>query len=203
VVVASAAVALSLTGGMVSAAPSDQDTTWMVAAHQSNLTEIAAGNAAAAQATTDAVRQLGQMFVTMHTQLDADLTAAADQLGVTLPDSPTPAQQQTLATVQAQQGVAFDSAWLASQISGHRATLDATHTEQQAGSDEAVLALANAAEPVIAQHLEQVTAASGGSTELAATGFPTAEVALVAIGLVAFGSALVRWPRRGTTTRQP
>src|SRR4051812_24582853 len=172
-VMASAAMTLSLSAGVVTAAPSDQDTTWMVAAHQSNLTEIAAGNAAAAQATTDKVRQLGEMFVTMHTQLDADLTAAADQLGVTLPDSPTPAQQQTLATVQAQQGVAFDSAWLASQVSGHRATLEATHTEQQGGSDGAVLALANAAEPVIAQHLEQVTAASGGSTELAATGFPT------------------------------
>src|SRR3954447_23227343 len=86
---ATGVAAFSWSAASAVAAPSQQDTTWIVAAHQSNLSEIAAGNAASAQATPDPVRQLGQMFVAMHTQLDADLTATATQPGVTLPESPT------------------------------------------------------------------------------------------------------------------
>jgi len=40
----------------------------MVAAHQSNLAEIARGNAALEQASTQQVRDLGQMFVDTHTR---------------------------------------------------------------------------------------------------------------------------------------
>jgi putative membrane protein len=199
--VAIAALALSVSAGSASAAPSEQDSAWMVAAHQSNLSEIAAGNAADTQATSDTVRQLGQMFVAMHTQLDADLTAAASQLGVALPDASTPAQQQTLASLQAQQGAAFDSAWLASQVAGHRETLQATRIEQQAGADQTVLGLADSAEPVVAQHLSELEAAvsaSPGGSELAATGFPTALTSLIAAGLITLGVALLMWPRRTT-----
>src|SRR4051794_2689228 len=132
---ATGVAAFSWSAASAVAAPSQQDTTWMVAAHQSNLSE----NAASAQATPDTVRQLGQMFVAMHTQLDADLTATATQPGVTLPESPTPAQQQALALVQGQQGAAFDAAWLASQVTGHRETpaSDARRTTGRIRSDGA------------------------------------------------------------------
>src|SRR4051794_13200305 len=99
-----ASIALVVGGagvGSVHAAPSSQDIQWLVAAHQSNLAEIAAGTSAQSRATTDEVRRLGAMFVTMHTQLDTDLTAAAAQLGVQLPTTPNSAQQQTLAAVEA------------------------------------------------------------------------------------------------------
>jgi putative membrane protein len=194
-----AAVAVVLMAGSVSAAPSEQDSAWMAAAHQSNLSEIAAGNAAGAQATSETVRELGRMFVAMHTQLDADLTAAATQLGVTLPDAPTPAQQQTLASVQAQQRAAFDSAWLTAQVAGHREALQATQTEQQTGVDQQVLGLADAAEPVVAQHLtalEAAVSAGPDAAPLAATGFPTGLALLLATGLITLGAALVVWPRR-------
>jgi putative membrane protein len=41
------------------AQPSEQDTDWMVATHQSNLAEFAPGNAALEQASTQQVRDLG------------------------------------------------------------------------------------------------------------------------------------------------
>ena len=132
----------------------------MVAAHQSNLAEIAAGNAAQARATTDTVRDLGAMFVRMHSDLDAQLTAAATTLGVQLPDAPTPAQQQQLAAVEANQGSAFDTAWIAQQLGAHRQSLAAGQQEIAAGSDPAVVALATAAGPVIEQHLGELQAAA-------------------------------------------
>lgn len=135
----------------------------MVAAHQSNLAEIAAGNAAKQQATTDEVRNLGATFVDMHTALDADLTTAAEQLGVDLPDAPTPAQEAELAAVTANSGAAFDTAWIAQQLAAHQTTLTATQLEVDTGSDATVVGLAEAAVPVIQQHIADLEVASGAN----------------------------------------
>jgi putative membrane protein len=152
--------AVVLAANPASAAPSDQDTMWMQTAHQSNLAEIAAGNAAEQSATTPDVKQLGAMFVQMHTQLDTALTQAAQQFGVTLPGAPTAAQQQQLAQVQQNTGQAFDTAWIAQQIGSHSTTLAATTTELQSGSDPTVLDQARTATPVVQQHLDELRSAA-------------------------------------------
>lgn len=174
-------------GSSAAAAPSEQDTAWMVAAHQSNLAEIAAGEAAQAQATTDAVRELGAMFIEMHTALDADLTAAATELGVDLPDAPTPEQEAQLAAVEAQTGPAFDTAWLAQQLAAHQANLQMTQAEIEDGSDPTVIALATASTPVVQQHIAALQAASG------AAGAPTA-IQTGDGGQAAAGSGQMRLP---------
>jgi putative membrane protein len=190
----------------------DQDRAWLAAAHQSNLAEIAAGTAAQQQATTDTVKNLGAMFVQMHTQLDADLTAVAQQLGVTLPTAPTPEQQQSLAAVQAQQGPAFDAAWITQQIASHQATLAATQQQLAQGSDPTVIALAQASTPVVEQHLRELqaaqveiggTAAAGGPNpsanqpaDLPATGAASEWIAAVAATLLTAGAVLVGLSRR-------
>jgi putative membrane protein len=194
-----------LTGRPAVAAPSGQDRAWMAAAHQSNLSEIAAGQAAQQQGTSAEVKRLGAMFVEMHTQLDAPLRQAAGQFGVELPAAPTPAQQQALASVKAKSGDAFDAAWLSSQIAGHRQTLAATRKELDAGSDATVLKLARTATPVVEHHLSELQEASGtpssvdaGTGGQAATadrlGGPAgiAGIALVALGAVALAAASAR-----------
>lgn len=147
---------LAVSTAPASAAPSDQDTAWMVAAHQSNLAEIAAGQAAEKHATTDEVREMGSTLIKDHKKLDADLTAVADRFGVDLPGMPSPAQRAALKQVMAQEGSAFDAAWIASQIDGHQATVMATKKELTAGQDPTVLALAKAATPVVQGHLDHL-----------------------------------------------
>jgi putative membrane protein len=170
-VVAVGAVAfVGLGPSMVSAAPSEQDIAWMTAAHQSNLAEIAAGEAAQLQGTSQEVKDLGAMFVEMHTSMDLELTTAAGQLGVTLPGTPTPAQQQQLDSVKAQSGPAFDTAWIAQQIAGHQETLRVTQTEQNDGSDPIVVQLATNAAPVVQQHLTALQSLQGGSPTRIPTG---------------------------------
>ena len=88
------------------AAPSGQDSTRLVTAHQSNLAEIAAGTAAQKAATTSDVRDLGAVCIQMHTELDHSLTAKATPLGATLPDAPSALQQNHLAAVTAHSGQA-------------------------------------------------------------------------------------------------
>lgn len=132
---------------------SEQDQTFLVQAHQSNLAEIAAGEAAVDQATTELVRAQGQKLITDHTTLDASLQQVADAHGVELPAAPTEDQQAQLADVTAQQGAAFDDAWTAWQITAHEAALALGAQEIQQGSAADVIALAEAAAPVIQMHL--------------------------------------------------
>jgi putative membrane protein len=201
---------VTLTAVPALAAPSEQDVAWMQAAHQSNLAEIAAGNAAQQQATTQEVKDLGAMFVQMHTELDTALTQAAQQLGVQLPGTPSPEQQQQLAAVQAQQGQAFDTAWIAQQIGSHTTTLAATQKELASGSDETVLTLARTSTPVVEQHLAELrtvarqygvpTSVPGGSGGQAADGGDSALgwglAGLGGIAVLAGSAGLIR--RRAT-----
>lgn len=197
-------VLLVFAGGAASAAPSSQDTTWMAAAHQSNLTEIAAGKAAQQKATSQQVKDLGAMFIQMHTALDADLTAGAKTLGVSLPSAPTASQQATLNSVAATSGAAFDSAWVTSQIAGHRTTLAATQKEISTGSDPTVIKLATASAPVVQQHLTALLALpqAAPSSVPAGTGGQAASdrtpwvVALALVGLALLAGAGVGSVRR-------
>jgi putative membrane protein len=191
------------------AAPNAQDRAWMVAAHQSNLTEIAAGKAAQAKATTQVVKEHGALFIRDHTRLDAALTAAAQKLNVDLPSTPNAEQRATLATVGAKSGAAFDSAWLTSQLAGHRAAKAAGAQELASGSDATVKNLASTAAPVVQSHLSMLEQATGTSPSgaNAGTGGQAASQPggmrlgwmLVGVALIAGAGALalVR-PRRAT-----
>ena len=150
-----------LSASPASAAPSSQDATWMQAAHQYNLTEIAAGTAAQTKASSAAVKDLGSMFVSDHTAGDAKLQTAAQQLGISLPTTPNPTQQAQLAQASATSGTAFDALFYSQQTTGHRMALAATKTELTAGTDSTVLAQATATEPVVQHHLDELLADQG------------------------------------------
>jgi putative membrane protein len=107
------AVLLSITVTPAQAAPSQQDTAFLQAAHQSNLAEIAGGTLAQQKGQSQQVKDLGARFVTDHTNLDNSLKQAAQALGVTLPDAPDADQQAVAARYQATSGTAFDTLWYA------------------------------------------------------------------------------------------
>jgi putative membrane protein len=213
---AGAGIALMATTGVAGASTSTaalnaQDRAWLVAAHQSNLTEIQAGQAAQQKATSSVVKEHGALFIRDHTRLDAALSQVAKAAGVTLPSAPNAQQQATLASVAAKSGSAFDSAWLSSQLAGHRQAKAAGQAELANGSDPAVLAAAKSSAPVVQMHLtmlEQATgtapsganAGTGGQAATGGgllTGWFLVGLALVA---VAGALALLRRPRRGVTS---
>ena len=190
------------------AAPSGQDASWLKAAHQYNLTEISAGQAAQSHAASATVRGLGQVFIADHTAGDAKLRAVAAQLGVSLPGTPDAAQQQQLAQASATSGSAFDALFLSSQTSGHRQALAAGTTEISSGQDASVLALARATAPVVQHHLNELLAAQAGSSPTsvnagsggqAASSTVPEGVALAGLGLVLIvgaGTVVVRRARQ-------
>lgn len=196
-----AAGAVVLVAAPALAAPSAQDTTWLKAAHQTNLTEIAAGTAAQSKASSATVKDLGQMFVTDHSAADAKLKAAAQQLGVTLPDTPNAEQQAQLAQASGTSGTAFDALFLTQQIAGHRTALAAGKTEVARGSDAAVLALAKASGAIVQHHLDELLAAQGKSSPTGAnagTGGQAAGAGNSPVGVAVAGLGLVLLVGAGT-----
>jgi putative membrane protein len=188
--------------GVVAASASSQDKAWMIAAHQSNLTEIAAGKAAQQKATTQKVRDLGAMFIRDHTAQDAQLTKAASSLGVSLPGAPNPQQRAALASVAAKSGAAFDTAWIASQTTGHAQTLAATDKEIANGSNATALKLAKASRPVIAMHYSELKAAGGTSPSAVGAGTGgQAAGSLTGEGLALTGAGLLLAAAAGATLR--
>jgi putative membrane protein len=199
-----ALTAAGVAGASTTAAPNAQDRAFLVAAHQSNLTEIAAGRAAQRKATTSVVREHGQIFIRDHTRLDSSLQQVANNLGVTLPNTPNAAQRATLASVSAKSGAAFDSAWLSSQVAGHRAAKAAGAAEVSGGSDASVLGLAKTAAPVVQMHLSMLEQATGTAPSGvdAGTGGQAAGAPATRTGWVLFGVGLVAAAGSLTLVRQ-
>jgi predicted outer membrane protein len=143
------------------AQPSAQDKAWLVAAHQVNLAEIAAGKLAEQKGTSPTVKALGKRFVEDHTKLDRSLRSVAQQANVTLPHAPSAAQlaavQQLNATAK---GADFDKLWIQQQLAGHASAIQATQQEVEKGSDAQVKQAAVKALPVIKAHHDALAKAT-------------------------------------------
>ena len=206
--VAIGALALLLVPGTAAqAAPSSQDTTYLKAAHQSNLAEIAGGKLAQQKGDSQDVKELGARFVADHTKLDAALKKTASALGVDLPSAPNPAQQALAERYRAASGSSFDTLFVSTQMDAHMQAMQAGETELAKGSDAQVKKAARSAAPVIASHHRALSAAAKslgipntigtGTGGLADGNGPrTGALALVALGVLLVVSAVLLLRRR-------
>jgi putative membrane protein len=199
--------------GSAAAAPAPApERTWLVAAHQSNLAEIAAGKDAQQNASDDSVSALGEMLVADHTKLDKSVTALAKKYDVTLPNTPSAAQKAALASVKRNDGAAYDKAWVRTQTSGHLQTKAATQKYLSSGSAADVQAAARTATPVVQHHITELADISGdlgiavpsavnsGTGGQAATrGFSTGGTVLIVLGLIVISATVVFTLRRRIT----
>lgn len=133
-----------------------QDKAFLRAAHQSNLTEIKAGQLALKKSKNKAVRDLGAMFIRDHTKTDADLKAVAEKLGVSLPSRPNPVQRADAAKLEKLSATAFDKFWIKSQTAGHRKAKATGEKELKKGSNCDVITVDKKSAPVVAHHLMEL-----------------------------------------------
>ncbi|MFJ8647155.1 DUF4142 domain-containing protein [Streptomyces sp. NPDC093546] len=153
--IATGAAAPAFANGDASALPVDN--AFLRASHQGNLAEIAAGQDAQKNATTECVKNVGKVLVRDHTKMDAATKSLADKLGVDLPLAPTAEQQGTLANVMKKAGTsAYDTAWLQAQSAAHEKTLSMIDHQVAHGKNAEVTAAAKSARPVVAMHLDMV-----------------------------------------------
>ena len=135
---------------------SSQDQSWLIAAHQTNLAEVNAGNLAAEDGHTEAVRKAGRMLKQDHGKLDAKLRPVARQMGVKLPAQPNPEQRDEMKQFQSESGLQFDKVWTHSEADGHVEAIELTEREIQHGSVPEVKRLATSAMPVLKKHLQML-----------------------------------------------
>jgi predicted outer membrane protein len=137
-----------------------QDASWLIATHQTNLSEIQSGHLAAQSGHSEAVRNAGRMLASDHQSLDAKLKPVAGQLGVKLPDQPNLEQRDEMQHFKSLSGMDFDRNWAKTEADGHVKSIEATEREIQHGSSPQVKQLAQSALPVLKKHLRTLKAAS-------------------------------------------
>ncbi|MER6125284.1 DUF4142 domain-containing protein [Streptomyces sp. NPDC001795] len=87
----------------------EADRDFVVKVRAAGLWEFPAGELAMKKGTIESVRVAGQHLINGHVQLDAADRKVASQLGITLPNQPSPQQQQFVATLTSDTGKQFDS----------------------------------------------------------------------------------------------
>jgi putative membrane protein len=121
----------------------------------SDLFEIQTGRMAQERGQSAAVRQFGAMLVDHHQRTTAQLSAAAMASGTMPTPDLMPMQAQMIAELRAASGSGFDQVFIRQQIQAHDMAL-ALHSNYAArGDTPALRTVANAAVPVVRQHLEQ------------------------------------------------
>ena len=165
-----------------SSVASAQDAQYLQQAHQTNLAEIAAGRLAQQKGNSQTVKNLGAKFVTDHTRLDQALKPVAQNLGVSLPQTPTAHQQAVAARLKATSGSQFDTLFVTTQLAGHTQAMQAGQTEITKGSNPQVVTLARDSAPVIASHHQALEAAAHTlNIPLSATPLPSTSPSMLPI----------------------
>jgi putative membrane protein len=93
-----------------------------------------------------------------HSAINDDLKALAAKEGVTLPDSLDAKHQGMVDKLAALTGSAFDDAYVAAMIKGHKKDAKAFKAESTATQDADIKSFLDKSIPVVASHLQHVTA---------------------------------------------
>jgi predicted outer membrane protein len=86
----------------------EADRDFVVKVRAAGLWELPSGELALKKGTTPAVRTAGQHLVNGHANLDAADRKVASELGITIPNQPSPQQQGFVQTLTADTGKKFD-----------------------------------------------------------------------------------------------
>ena len=125
------------------------------AAAASDKFEIDSSQLAASSAQSAAVKAFAAKMISAHTASTAKLksTVAGMSPALTIDDTLSAAQQETLANLKAAHGADFDSAYKSAQVDAHQATLDALNGYAAAGDNAQLKTLASGMVPTVTAHL--------------------------------------------------
>jgi putative membrane protein len=133
------------------------DQGFILAAAQGGMTEVKLGELASKNGKRDDVKEFGQMMVKDHTAINDDLKSLAAQKGVTLPDSLDAKHQGMVDKMAALTGSAFDDAYIAAMIKGHKQDAKAFKSESAATTDANIKSFLDKSIPVVEAHLQHIT----------------------------------------------
>ncbi len=129
------------------------DRDFVIRVRLAGLWEIPAGTMAVAKGVNPRVREVGREIAAQHRELDRLTREAAAQLGVTLPDRPTPEQQEWLLEMQRATGSDFDRVFVLRLRVAHGLIFPAIGTIRSGTHNDVVRRLAQQANQFVMTHL--------------------------------------------------
>jgi putative membrane protein len=125
-----------------------------------NNAEIQAGQLAATKATNAGVKTFAEMMVSEHTQAQADLKKSANGQGFNVSDSVDAEHRALMTRLSGLSGMAFDTAYMNSQVKDHQKTLTIFQSETSSGANQSIRSYANQYLPHIQMHLQMADSIS-------------------------------------------
>jgi putative membrane protein len=124
-------------------------------AAQTNMVEANLGQLAGNVAERQDVKDYGQMLATDHTNDQQQLTAAAQQANLTVPNAIDEKQNKTvIGPYQKLKGAAFDHKYIADMIAGHTKAIEIYKKEAADAENPSIKSYATTALPVLQKHLD-------------------------------------------------
>jgi predicted outer membrane protein len=156
---ASAALVCAPAAAVAAPAPTQlnaSDMTLMNGVRLAGLWEIPAGQMAAERGSLKRVRQIGKMIADQHVELDQLVSDAANELGATIPSTPTAEQQGWLAEMQQAQGARFDRIFVDRLRAAHGKIFPVIGAVRAATRNPVVRKLADRANIFVMNHMQML-----------------------------------------------
>jgi putative membrane protein len=135
-----------------------QDMQIVVGMAQANIAEVEAGKLALANSQNAEVKAFAQQMIDDHTKALADVTALAQNKGVTLPTEPDAKHKAMAAKLAKLKGDQFDKMYMAQAgVQDHKHVHAALKKDEMRAKDADVKALASKMLPTVEQHLTKAT----------------------------------------------
>lgn len=125
-------------------------------AAQTDMVEANLGQLAQNNASSQDVKDYGQMLATDHTNDFSQLHAAAQQANITVPDAIDAAHDKAMITpMEKLKGAAFDRTYIRNMVAGHTKAIAVYKKEATDAQNDGLKTYAQAALPTLQKHLDQ------------------------------------------------
>jgi putative membrane protein len=116
--------------------------------------EVELGKLASEKAVSPDVKSFGQRMATDHGKAGDELKTLAQSKGITLPTDMDAKHKSVRDRLMKLSGEAFDHAYIAEMVNGHRQAVAAFRTEAKTGKDPDIKAFAEKTLPTVQDHLK-------------------------------------------------
>ena len=155
-----AAAMLALATGPAMAALSATDRSFVQNAAAGGLAEVALGQLAQQNASSQQIKAFGQQMITDHGQANQELQQIAQTENLTLPTAPANKDQAVQKRLSGLKGSAFDAAYTQDMVKDHKQDIAEFQREAQSGQDPVLKAFAQKTLPTLQKHLQMAEAAT-------------------------------------------
>ena len=133
---------------------SSQDRSFVKSAAMGGMYEVKAGQVAASQGASDAVKNFGQRMVTDHGNANTELMDIAKQKGLAVPAELDKKFQKKIDALSKKSGADFDRAYIKEMVKDHKEDIKAFDKQAKKGKDPDLKAFASKTLPTLQEHLK-------------------------------------------------